>query len=259
MSELSIASAAAYVDAEAAAAHAKVSVQDVVNADIQGAQGLIAQMWGEQGDSQSQLLQAVLHAGNPVLIAIRDGGPVGAAFGFLGWDRGVHLHSYVVGVLDGHQSQGIGFALKLMQRAVCLREGVSEMRWTFDPLLARNAHFNVVKLGARVHAFYPDFYGQMTDDVNLGDQSDRFEVTWDLKAPLGAIPHSDSSVEGHVTELVHVPDDYLELRQRDPEAAREIRRTSTERFGQLFHDGWSPTWADGGYLFSRVNPADLAT
>ncbi len=259
MPELSEMSAAANVDAEVAAAHAKVSVQEVATADIHGARSLIAQMWGQQDDSQSQLLQAVLHAGNPVLIAIRDGRPVGAAFGFLGWDGGIHLHSYIAGVLDEHQSQGIGYALKLTQRAVCLREGVSEMRWTFDPLLARNAQFNLVKLGARVQAFHPNFYGDMTDDINLGDQSDRFEVTWALDATLDSTPHPGSALADHLTELVPVPKDYDALRQRDPAAAREVRQASTERFGQLFRDGWSPTWGDGGYLFSRVNAPDNAT
>lgn len=241
---------AAQVDAEEAAAHAQVSVHEIAMADLQGASGLVAHLWGPQGDADSQMLRAVLHAGNSALVATQDGRPVGGALGFLGWDEGVHLHSYGTAVLEGHRSRGVGFALKLTQRAICLRQGVHEMRWIFDPMRARNAHFNLVKLGARVRAFRPGFY--------IADGMDRVEVTWALDAPVGARQPSGSSSDDHAAALVPVPTDILALDDQDPEAAQEIRRTSTERFGQLFRDGWSPTWVEGGWRFSPPAPPESA-
>ena len=56
--------------------------------------------------------------------------------------------------------------------------GIQEVRWTYDPLLARNARFNLGRLGAVAVGLLPAFYGQMTDRLNRGDRSDRFEVRW---------------------------------------------------------------------------------
>ena len=56
------------------------------------------------------------------------------------------------------------------------------MRWTFDPMVARNAWFNLGKLGAVADRFYPDFYGPMTDAINAGERSDRLVIRWDLAA-----------------------------------------------------------------------------
>ena len=62
-------------------------------------------------------------------------GPLGFALGWLGWEGGVHFHSHQVGVRSGGRGTGVGAALKLAQRALCLEQGITEMRWTFDPLL----------------------------------------------------------------------------------------------------------------------------
>ena len=112
------------------------------------------------------MLQALDHAGNTVLIAVPTVGvampepPLGATLGFLGWSGGLHLHSHMNAVDPAARGRGIGVALKLRQRAVCLAHGVDEMRWTYDPLIRRNARMNLVRLGAEVVAFLPDFYGE---------------------------------------------------------------------------------------------------
>src|SRR4029077_16138055 len=81
------------------------------------------------------------------------------------------------------QDRGVGFALKLAQRAVCLDHGIDEVRWTFDPLVARNARFNLAKLGAEGVAVFREFYGPMEARRNPEDRSDRFEVRWRLSSP----------------------------------------------------------------------------
>ena len=57
------------------------------------------------------------------------------------------------------------------------------MTWTFDPLVRRNAYFNTVKLAARPVEYLVDFYGEMTDEINAGQGSDRLLVEWPLLAP----------------------------------------------------------------------------
>ena len=67
----------------------------------------------------------------------------------------------------------VGFALKVHQRAWALARGVPAIVWTFDPLVARNAWFNLAKLAALPAAYLEDFYGPMTDAINAGMASDR--------------------------------------------------------------------------------------
>ena len=115
------------------------------------------------------------HAGC-VLIGAADEGEedlVGFVLGFGGFSEGPHLHSHMLATLPERQSGGVGYALKLAQRAAALEAGLDEIRWTYDPLLARNAWFNLMKLGAAGKAFLPDFYGEMTDLLNAGDRSGR--------------------------------------------------------------------------------------
>lgn len=245
-------------DADAGAHRSAAIVREMTAVDLSRIQGVIAHIWGPQQTPQSNLLQALVHAGNPVLVALRGDQPVGAALGFLGWREGIHLHSHMAGVVNGSESHGIGLALKLAQRSACLRSGITEMRWTFDPLVARNAHFNLIKLGARVRAFHPDFYGDMDDVVNSGDNSDRFEVTWRLDAALPTATSPSAPTGGsHARVSVRVPADYLALRRADPDAARAARESSSEAFGRLFGEGLLPSWTAEGYVFSGPPGPDV--
>jgi predicted GNAT superfamily acetyltransferase len=178
-------------DARAAAVRARVSI--VQPRDEPGAR-LIAEIgdliWGPRGTLARNELRALMHAGDPVHLAVdldRQERPVvGFAVGFLGWSPVLHVHSHQVGVVEGHRRRGIGYALKLAQRHTCLSHGITDMRWTFDPLVRRNAAFNLGALGARAAAFHVQFYGAMEDAINGGDASDRLEAVWALDKPLPA-------------------------------------------------------------------------
>ncbi len=235
-----------------AAARPRVVVRELGPDDVRGAQGVIAGAWGTPQIPQSNLLRALCHAGNPVLVGVRADQVVGVTFGFLGWNDGLHLHSHMAAVAGGIESTGIGHALKLAQRAVCLSHGITEIRWTFDPMIARNAHFNLVKLGAEVRRFLPNHYGEMDDPVNAGDASDRFEVSWQLDAADVEAGPNQPLQDGPEIERVPIPDDFLALRRSDPEAARAARRRVRARFGELFSQGLEPTWVSGGYTFRRA-------
>ncbi len=229
-----------------------VEIRPVSGTEVRAAQDVIAEAWGSQQVPQGNLIQALAHAGNPVLVAFRDARPVGVCFGFLGWSGQIHLHSHMTAVTRNEQSAGIGYALKLAQRAMCLEHGITEMRWTYDPLIARNAYFNLVKLGARVQDFLPDFYGAMDDLVNVGDRSDRFEVSWSLDAAeVVAALEGEQPVAPPSGEIVAVPADYDAVRRADPEAARALRLTARQQFARLFDAGLTPCWANGVYVFAR--------
>lgn len=115
-----------------------------------------------------------------------DGELLGVAAGFLTADTPqlgpAHLHSHIAGVAEAARGRHIGFALKLHQRAWALSRGITQVTWTFDPLVARNAYFNLAKLGAQAVAYLADFYGDMTDGINAGQGSDRLLAQWDLSS-----------------------------------------------------------------------------
>ncbi|WP_240973373.1 hypothetical protein [Nonomuraea composti] len=115
-----------------------------------------------------ELMAGFAHTGNYVAGAFAGDAMVGASVGFLAAERS--LHSHVTGAVIG---KGVGYALKLHQRAWCQERGLERITWTFDPLVRRNASFNLVKLGARPEAYLTEFYGAMADAINEGDASDR--------------------------------------------------------------------------------------
>jgi predicted GNAT superfamily acetyltransferase len=148
---------------------------------------LLAEIWGT-GDStppiSPHLVMALAHAGNYVAGAWAGQTLVGASVGFLGLDAGsITLHSHITGVARRAQGGQVGWVLKLHQRAWALERGIAEIGWSFDPLVRRNAWFNLMKLRAVAVSFHRDFYGPMHDGINAGDESDRCLVRWDLRAP----------------------------------------------------------------------------
>jgi predicted GNAT superfamily acetyltransferase len=239
--------------ARAAAAAARVEITELTGASVSVAQDVAEQVWGPGQVPQSNLLRALAHAGNPLLAATGDGHPTGFALGFLGWNGGLHLHSHMTAVVAGERSRGVGYALKLWQRAVCLRAGVDEVRWTYDPLIARNAHFNLVKLGAEVLAYRPDFYGAMDDTVNAGDHSDRFEVSWRLRSArvLDALAGRPPAPAGPAVATLAVPPDYDHLRRTAPDEAARIRLRVRRELQRTAAAGLRVEWSRGRYVFTR--------
>jgi predicted GNAT superfamily acetyltransferase len=111
---------------------------------------------------------------------------LGACVGFFGPPARAELHSHIAGVRSAGLGRSVGFALKVHQRAWCLRRGVRAIAWTYDPLIRRNGYFNLVKLGARPAEYLRNFYGTMDDAINGGTETDRVLVHWDLSSELVA-------------------------------------------------------------------------
>lgn len=108
-------------------------------------------------------------------------GLVGFVFGLTGLEGGEPAHwSHMLAVRRDFRDRGVGRRLKEHQRELLLEEGVDTVYWTFDPLVARNAHFNLNRLGVRVEDYVPQMYGESTSRLHEGLGTDRFLVAWDL-------------------------------------------------------------------------------
>jgi predicted GNAT superfamily acetyltransferase len=249
-------------DAREAADRAQITI---VEARDESAARLIAEVgarvWGPRGTLAPNELRALMHAGDPVHLALDRSQPgrdvVGFAVGFVGWSPLLHVHSHQVGVVDGHRRRGVGYALKLAQRHTCLSHGITDMRWTFDPLVRRNASFNLGALGAHAAAFHVDFYGAMDDAINEGDASDRLEAVWALARPLPSRPSAAPAIRGELVPLLverdgrpqptgadpsagamlAIPADYETLRRQDPSSGRAWRAAVREVLRAAYASG----------------------
>ena len=155
-------------------------------ADLQQVVELFSKVWGVRDEVliNSNTLRALAHSGNYVAGAKTKGRLVGAVMGWLGGHPpgGLHLHSHILAVIPETEARGLGFALKQHQRSWCIARGIPTVEWTFDPLVRRNAYFNLTKLGAEASSYLVNFYGPMEDGINAGDDSDRILVTWNLQS-----------------------------------------------------------------------------
>ncbi|WP_217996868.1 GNAT family N-acetyltransferase [Nocardioides jensenii] len=120
------------------------------------------------------------HAGNYVAGAYAGKRLVAGSVGFFGAPADRSLHSHITGVAERARGRNVGYALKIHQRAWALSLGVDRVTWTFDPVIRRNAHFNLVKLGANPSEYFVNFYGDSDDVINAGQGSDRLLATWEL-------------------------------------------------------------------------------
>ncbi|MBB2910708.1 putative GNAT superfamily acetyltransferase [Streptosporangium becharense] len=222
---------------------------------LQRADRLLREVWGtRRGDDPPialDLLCAFSHTGGYVGGAFLGGELVGVAAGFLAAGRS--LHSHITGVAAGARGCGVGRALKEHQRAWAAEHGLVAVSWTFDPLLRRNAFFNLTRLGARVVGYLPDFYGPMSDGINDGGPSDRLFVTWPTEAAASP-PVSDHDGVVVVDETGAVqeagdapllrcatPADVESLRATDPAAARRWRAALESGLGGALDRGYRVT------------------
>lgn len=148
------------------------------------------------------------------------------------------LYSHMTGVRPKYQSLGLGAALKWAQRARALSEGVRYIKWTFEPVKARNAYFNLEKLGATVSDFQENFYGTdygTAPEVAgraFGLASDRLFAEWDLSSEkVKALAAGEKFTETQApTASIQIMPNWLELVERDPEKAKAEQMRIREEF-----------------------------
>ena len=179
------------------------------------------------------LLKAMVHSGSYLSGAFVDNKIVGAAFAFPATNSGLHLHSHMTAVLDEYRDQGVGYALKIDQWDWAKKKNYSHLSWTFDPLVRRNAKLNIVKLGVDISAYYPNFYGEMPDSLNAGDESDRLMVSWstDIDEPKARELITDPKPDDI---LIEIPEDIVAIRSKNQSESLKWRRQVREQFLAAF-------------------------
>ncbi len=157
-------------------------------------------------------------------------------------------YSHMMAVSPTRQNLGLGARLKWAQRERALAEGRRFIKWTWDPLRARNAHFNLNRLGVVVRHYAVNFYGTDygTAPGEIGQQhgidSDRIVAEWELNSPRVegcARAGQPSTPRGELAAAsIVIPPDWGALLREDPQAAQqELLRVRSE-FQQAFAAGF---------------------
>jgi predicted GNAT superfamily acetyltransferase len=161
-------------------------------------------------------------------------------------------YSHMMAVAHEYQNMGVGARLKWAQRERAMSEGRTFIKWTWDPMRARNAHFNINRLGAIVRAYAVNFYGtdyattpNEANEPNEADElhgldSDRLFAEWHLRSPRVAACARGAAPPrlGALAAEVIIPADWSAVIKNDPAGAqRELVRVRTE-FQQAFAAGF---------------------
>ncbi len=216
--------------------------------ECEQAGALFDRVWAMRGMVPSEVIIATVHAGGYASLAWLGDQVVGASWGFLGAHQDEHtLHSHVTGVVADHNSRGIGEALKQHQWLWAYERGIAAITWSFDPLVRRNAYFNLVKLGARVTDYHEDFYGSIDDGLNQGEHTDRLLVRWAVAGCDGVAP-----VGKHVAQAewsITTPADIEALRRNDQAAAAQWRIAQRADLRRMFESNQTiaGVMSDGSY------------
>jgi predicted GNAT superfamily acetyltransferase len=203
--------------------------------------------------------------------------------------------SHVLGVLPGYRAGGLGLKLKLAQRERALAMGLDLIEWTYDPLLAANAHLNCARLGAVVEEYEPDVYGSSDSPLHGSVPTDRFVAQWNIRsahverrvAPASALQLvsqgaveapfvNQTAAEGGWDQCgaadlamsaerlrVRIPPSYDAMLRDVPERAAAWRRHTREIFTTYLGRGYRVVdffldrrSGGGDYLLTRLRSAD---
>ncbi len=199
------------------------------------------QIWGyaEHEVYPLRLFVTLRKIGGQVLGAFAPrGGLVGFVASLPAWhgtDR--YYHSLSLGVLRAHENRGLGRALKMAQRREALRAGIGLIEWTFDPLRAKNAFLNIVRLGAIARCYLPDYYGEVESRFQRGLPSDRLIAEWHLgsirvkRALAGKGPRRGKT---DPAARLEIPADIDGLRQLNPSEARRRQLAVRQQLQDFF-------------------------
>jgi predicted GNAT superfamily acetyltransferase len=155
-------------------------------------------------------------------------------------------YSHMMAVAKDYQNKGVGAQLKWAQRERALSEGRKFIKWTWDPMQARNAHFNLNRLGVTVSSYGENFYG--TDYSTLPDHetlasvhldSDRLFAGWQLDS--GRV---NLLAEGRTPDLlpapeaaIEIPPNWSALLRHDARAAQREQLRVRAEFQEAFASG----------------------
>lgn len=183
--------------------------------------------------------------GGHVLGAFQGVDLVGFTLAIAGWRAGKpFLHSHMTAVLEGKRNLGIGRRLKLFQREDALARGISLVEWTFDPLVTKNAHFNLMRLGAIARRYLPNAYGITTSPLHGALPTDRLVAEWHLRSlrvrrVLAGKPEAARVPKRAVQ--ISIPSNIEDIRSSVPEQAGEIQLGVRAAFQKWFSRGYVAT------------------
>jgi predicted GNAT superfamily acetyltransferase len=202
-----------------------------------------------------------------------DGTVLGFVFGITGVRDGELSHwSDMLAVRADARDMGIGKRLKAYQRDLLLETGVRTMYWTFDPLVARNAHLNLERIGARAVEYRTNFYGEDTGSVmHAALGTDRFIVRWRLAGDAGDRARPEEwrdavVIDGTLPDplpdsarvRIAIPDDIFAVLEADAATAHRWRATTRQLFTTYLSRGYTVAGflrgtgkAHGTYLLER--------
>jgi predicted GNAT superfamily acetyltransferase len=193
-------------------------------------------VWGytELDTVPDQMFIVARESGGQVLGAFHEGKPIGFALAFAGVHGGrVYLHSHMVGVVPEYQDRGVGRMLKLAQREDAISRGIDLIEWTFDPLQLKNAHFNLMRLGAIVRRYIPNFYGRTSSPLHAGLPTDRLVAEWWVRSEqVQDLLDGKKPKAGSDRVRIRIPARIRQITSSDPAEAERIQlgvRTQFER------------------------------
>jgi len=199
------------------------------------ARSIFDKVWSSQKGTEitPNLLMAMVHNGAYLSGAFIKKVCVGASLAFPAVTNELHLHSHMTAVLHEFRNQGVGHALKIDQWNWAKKNNYKKISWTYDPLVARNAKLNLNKLGANISGYFSNFYGDMSDVLNAGDESDRLMVSWrtDTEAPK-VRELITNPLLGDI--LIAIPEDIIAIRSKNPSQSMKWRSQVRDQFLAAF-------------------------
>lgn len=221
------------------------------------------EIWGysDQEIYPARMFLNVPRIGGHVLGAFaRDGHMAGFVVSIPAWRKEHRFYySLLLGVLPEYENRGLGRMLKVEQRKAALRKGIDYIEWTFDPLRAKNAYFNIVRLGAIVRRYYRDYYGPVQSKLQSKLPSDRLIAEWRLRSPRvnRALAGKDPRPAGKAPSTkVDIPPELDALLVRSGRARKwqsTVRASLEECFSRdLAVTGFVRTRMEACYLLDRL-------
>ena len=155
------------------------------------------------------------------------------------------FYSHMTAVHTSLQSLGIGAKLKWAQRERALAEGANYIKWTYQPVLARNAFFNLERLGVEIKTYMPNFYGTDAEasaeqkSAQEGVDSDRLFADWHLLSPKTvALSRGEKFEEtGEAVKTIEIPPDWNSLVVSDTKKAILEQARVRHEFQTAFAEG----------------------
>ncbi len=168
-----------------------------------------------------------------------------------GGGQQLYLHSHMTAVLGEYRDRGVGRQLKLFQREDALARRIPLVEWTFDPLEMRNAHFNLMRLGAIVRTYRPNFYGITTSPLHGGMPTDRLVAEWWLRSRRVERIVSGEGREarrsgGPEVKTIFAPAQMPEWKRSDPRRAIAAQARIREEFQR---------WLGQDYVVTGIEPS----